>query len=305
MRWLGQFIMQGRWQAAGVASLFGILSWMFAPASFLSGAAIGLVSLRLGSQAGMAVLLAAAAIGTLGSLVLTHGFFAITSLALALWLPVWVCSQVLRTSRSQGLMLAVIGVLAMLFAAAMRWYFDDVELWWLDMLQRVAANVSAQRKVEIDPDILRLAAKTMNALAAAFISVSLTLNMLFARWWQGLLYNPGAFRVEAETLQLPRALGLPVALLVAFVAGMFAYHGEYFGLFADVMIVTVTLYFFQGLAVIHHSARVRGWGKGPLIAVYAVVLLLPNVALVAAAALGLLDHFTNIRRLPSGPSAEN
>lgn len=79
--------------------------------------------------------------------------------------------------------------------------------------------------------------------------------------------------------------------------------GQRHGLVTDLLVVAVAMYGFQGLAIAHHYVRNRQLASAWLVALYAAVLVVPQIALVALAALGLLDHRVNFRHLPAGDKA--
>jgi len=57
MRALAKFVMRGRLQAVMSVTVLGILSLLVTPVSVLSGAAVGLVTMRHGAREGMFVII--------------------------------------------------------------------------------------------------------------------------------------------------------------------------------------------------------------------------------------------------------
>lgn len=143
----------------------------------------------------------------------------------------------------------------------------------------------------------------MNGLVAGAFAMSVMIALLIARYWQALLYNPGGFRAEFEGLRLPGALVPAVVLTGIFATIEALVFGQRHGLVTDLLVVAVAMYGFQGLAIAHHYVRNRQLASAWLVALYAAVLVVPQIALVALAALGLLDHRVNFRHLPVGDKA--
>jgi hypothetical protein len=288
--------MRGRIQATGIAGLFGALSWIFPPLSYVSGAVIGLVGLRLGPREGVIVIAGAA--GLCGIMALTSSMSPMPTVALviALWLPIWLCALVLRMAHSQGAMLVTVGLLAAMFATSMRLVIGDVEAWWRAWLEGLLEQARIQDELVPSPAMLEHSAAMMNGLMAAAISISLTVTMLLARWWQALLYNPGGFATEFQELSLPRQLAMSVVFITVFVSIQFAVDSAY-GLMTDLLLIAITLYLFQGLAIAHHYHRTHNQSIGWLVVLYVVLLVVPHYACLALAVIGLTDSFVNFRGL--------
>ena len=103
MRAVVALIMRSRSYAMTASALSAALSFLFPPLSYVSGAVIGLATLKQGPREGLLVIA--------GS-VLLSGMFAMViadSPKPALWfvvmtgLPAWLLAMVVRTTRSQGL----------------------------------------------------------------------------------------------------------------------------------------------------------------------------------------------------------
>ncbi len=289
--------MRGRLQAAAVAGLCGVLSWVLPPLSYLSGAVVALVSLRSGPREGLWVLLGAA---SFCGLVAVFGLRNVlpAALTVVLWVPVWISALLLRLSRSQGTLLVGIGFMAATFAVIMRLAVDDLDGWWREAITRVMQETGVAFGTGLERSAADTLAPLMNAFLSAAMVVSLMLTMLLARWWQSLLYYPGGFRSEFEGLTLPAKLALPVVLAAAY-AGFRSLTGVHpAGLLLDLLAVAVALYFFQGLAIAHHYVRTGGHSKGWLVALYLGVMMLPMYTVFALANAGLVDSVINFRRLP-------
>ncbi len=297
MRSLAEFVLRGRWQAVGAVAILGMLGWLLPPVSYLSGASAGLCGMRHGAREGFLVVAYAALAAGLAALAGFGTVLPAMSLAVALWLPVWLSSQVLRLYRSQGLALAAIGGLAVLAVVVVRTTVGDVEGWWRGFLERIVSAAPGSDIMGPERALLDGLAVMMNGLVAAAFTMSVMIAVLIARYWQGLLYNPGGFRAEFEAIRLPGAVGAGVVLLgLVAVIGALGF-GRRYGIVTDLLLVAVAVYGFQGLAIVHHHVRSRQRPRGWLAVLYLAVLVVPQVALVALAALGLLDHRADFRGL--------
>ena len=291
MRQLARFIMRGRIQAIGIAGLFGVVSIFVIPMGYVSGAALGLVAMRRGDAEALLVLAGAGVLVLLAEAVTPARPGLDFPLVVAIWLPVLVCSAVLRSSRSQGLVLLVIGIFAALFVLGMHLMTDDVVAWWKQWLETAMSGVKGATLKGFEEDgTLRL----MNGLVAILYAASLMITMIIARWWQAILYNPGGFREEFHALRLPRML-LPAVVAILLLAGLVSK-----GLLSDLFMVCVMIYFFQGLAIMHALTAMRRFGWGGLAPIYAALLFFPQYVLVGLAILGALDGIVDFRTRSKG-----
>ena len=296
MRPLAAFTMAGRLQAMTVAVGFALLSLFLPPLALLSGAAVGLVALRAGTAQGLMV-------SVLGTLILALLVYPLTgqpwigaTYGLTQWLPVVALASVLRQTSAWSLTLqaaVLLGVLAVLGAHLI---VPDLDAIWLDLLNTLVRPMfeqSGMAAAEID-QLLTDSASIMTGVFGASMVFSVVLTLLIARAWQAMLYNPGGFRQEFHALRVGKwpalaALGL---LLVAVVAQA--------SVFAELGIVMLSVFFLQGIAVVHGLVGKLNWHVGALVGLYiALVLLFPQMAALLTG-LGVMDNFANFRNRIGG-----
>ncbi|MCH9692775.1 MAG: hypothetical protein K0U59_12070 [Gammaproteobacteria bacterium] len=118
-------------------------------------------------------------------------------------------------------------------------------------------------------------------------AITATLALLLGRWWQSLLYNPGGLRPELHQLQVP----LPVAIIgmLLWVYGLTSGHYVFWGAVAAFPSIVA------GIALIHWLIAKRNWGKGPLIALYVMLVIVALPAAGFLCALALTDSWIDIR----------
>jgi hypothetical protein len=291
--------MANRYQAAGIISLTGLLSFYVPPLATISGAAIALVALSLGPAASMQVLAVAMLIaGLVSSIVLGNPVAGVATL-LVTWLPAVIGARVLRTYSSQTILLVAVALMAAVFALGLRWYAGDVAVWWKQMLgpgvDMLLTDMSPDRKAAIIEEV----AVRLNSFFAAVLLVNYMVIMLLARWWQALLYNPGGFRKEFCALRLPRET-MFVVLLIGGLAGL---DPEY-NYFDDLLYIVVMMFLFQGLAVAHSVVKSRNLHRMVLIITYVLLALASSLMVFLLAGLGMLDSLLDIRRLRQSESPQ-
>ena len=126
-------------------------------------------------------------------------------------------------------------------------------------------------------------------IANMFVVLVLTLSM--ARWWHGVLDNPGGFGREFRELRFGPRLGIVAVALTAL--ALFA--GGWLGQLGLKLLPTLlVLPMLQGLAIAHAIAKPHRAGKYWLIGVYVLPMFNP-LLLVAIVVVGLLDPWIGFR----------
>ncbi|MBI2970649.1 MAG: DUF2232 domain-containing protein [Gammaproteobacteria bacterium] len=286
LRALGDYILRGRIQAAAAISLLTFTSWFLPPLTyFLSGAPVGLLTLRRGGLIGAQVMTVSLLMISLLVFLVRMDAALGASFAVGVWAPVWLCSLVLRYTESQGLMVLAAAGVGMLFAALMHLLVDDVSGWWRSwFLAWLEANLPAETAQPYQK-VLEAAAPWLNAMMASALVASLVVTLLVARWWQAGLFNPGGFRSEFHALRLPRLLALPTALgmVVLGVTGVKALP-----LVQDLFVILLLTYVFHGIATVHRSIYGRSLSRVWLVALYGLLILVPQLLLFVSC-IGMAD----------------
>lgn len=284
MRPLASFIMRGPPQAGLTAAALAVLAFLLPPISYLSAAAVGLVTLRLGAQQGLMVLAIATAALGLGTYFLAGHSVLALAFALAVWLPLWILAVTLRATQSLEWTLILAALFGVLFILGMHVSIPDTEAWWRELLEKMRPLLEQSGLMGNPQELGRLledAAGVMTGLLAAALVLSLALSLFIARWWQALLYNVGGFRREFHELRLNRGLAIPVFAVFA-VAVMGA--GEAGQIGQEILTVALVLYLIQGLALAHRIAAERGVHIAWLAGMYGMLFALPQISLLLAAA---------------------
>jgi hypothetical protein len=288
MRALGHYLMRGRFQAATVVGVSTMVSWFLVPLSYLlSGVPLGLVALRRGEVVGLQVMAASFLLTAAVAIVAGFGPALAAGFALGVWLPVLLCASVLRRTESHAAMVMAAGGIGMGLVVAMRLSIPDIDGWWHEWLvswvdSNVRPDVAAQYREFVDQ-----MAPLFNGAMGAGLAISLILALLVARWWQSLLFNPGGFRVEFRRMALPRALGLVLAVGVGL---LFVLEAEARNWLRDLLLVALFMYLFQGIAAVHRLVAIRGLSSAWLVAMYGLLLLVPQMILFVAC-LGFADSW--------------
>lgn len=296
--------MQAALVAVASALLLLILLPLGYPFSFISGAAVALVTLRMGMQQGlMLILWAVLAVGAVGLLWLQNPMPG-AALAVVLWLPVWAMAVSLRRTaqpRRSLLLATVYGLMAVL---AFHYGTEEPVQWWNSLLQEALQETLA-RLAETERDQLlynlELISGVMTGFSAAVLSASLIGSLMLARWWQGVLYNPGGFGEEFRRISMGRPLTLGLLLVAALMALTDARL-----LFQDMVVVLIVPFAVQGLAVVHTLVKQRKAHNGWLIALYVLLFIATGQMALLLAFVGAIDNWFDFRRFfgPKGEAGE-
>ena len=298
MRALAAYIMRGRWPAITATTALAIASLLLPPVTsvigYLSAAAVALVTLVQGTKEGLFNAVVATAVFAALGLVVGHPGFALM-FTIMLWLPVWLLATFFGVSRSlamtmtasaafSGILLTVIYVVIADPAAS--WYnWISTEI--LPMLEE--SGITLPPAGELEPS-LKEYSQVLTGWLFTSISFGWMVSVLIARWWQSLLYKPGAFGDEFRHLRL----GLVVAAAGVVIALLSLLGGQVGHWSTNLLFVAVGLFLLQGIAVGHALVKQTGANTAWLVAMYVVVILSP-AGMIFAAVMGLLDNGIDFR----------
>jgi hypothetical protein len=307
MKALAGFIVSGRYQAILSASLCGILAFTLPPFStltnYLGAAVVSLVTLRIGISQGLLVLAAATVVTVLFHQLTGVSVATIAVTVLMLWVPCWLISLVLRWTVSLAVAMftaAALGVVALVSIYAVA---GDPSPWWHEHLKLLRSVFDAAgmfpQGASVDA-LLEDLSHLMTGVIIASLVLGAVCSLLLARWWQAQLVNPGGLHSEFCSLRFWQSMGL---MLVVFMLLSQLTRGPPSDMAAQGVLVMLVPYLFAGLAVLHGLVARQGRGKGWLIAVYVLLGIIPQVALLLAG-LGLVDTWIDFRRRLGGNKPE-
>ncbi len=295
MRFLAAYVAKGPLQAVLVVAVSALLSLILPPLGYLGGAALALVTLRMGWRQGLLLILGAVvATGLLGTVLIGNPLAGLL-IGVTFWLPLWGMAVNLRRTASEVRSLLLASLFGVMAVLAFHLGSDDPTQWWHSVLQDALKNSigqlsEAERTLFLQN--LKLIASLMTGGVAAALSASLIGSLFLGRWWQAMLYNPGGFGEEFRVLRLGRALTagfMAVLLLFAFGVGGL--------LFQDIFVVLLVPFVVQALAAAHALVRSRGMDNGWLIALYLLLVVANGHMLLLLGFIGAMDNWFDFRRL--------
>lgn len=273
MRALAEFVMKGRVNAVGVAGL-AIGTVMFA---WIGAAVAALVMLRKGVAEGAYVVFWALLPG------LAVAKFGGDIGPMTMLMGAAVSAFVLRQTQSWTYsMLSAVGF--SLLMALMLVQFGDAYL----------ASVAAMIQPMLDqikqqlPKMLDISHGDIAAMLSISTGLWSILALMLARWWQGMLYNPGGFQAEFWRFRVT-PMAVVILVMVMLLLGNSGEQYRFWGVVCFLPLVVA------GIALVHGSVGRLGLGRIWLFVFYfALLSVSPLWALLILAA--VIDSWFDIRR---------
>ncbi len=301
LRRFTDFVLRSRLHAMGAAFALSLVP--------LFGASIGIliaafVTLRKGAFEGTLVLCAVMAPYLL-SYALSDSesqsqlLLVATATVIAINILTWLLAVVLRRYSNWSVVIEVSVLTGIVLIGIIHLVFPEVQAWWstqltayfnktASMLEQFAPE-GAKSSAELQASMVASIKQYVTGFVIASIIFNAWLQLVIARWWQAILYNPGGLRSELYQIRLSY---VSASVFVAVLA--LAYIGNPFSL--DMMPVMVIAFCVAGLSMIHHlfAANKAGWFW--LALVYFGVMFLFPMGVVFVSILGLLDSLFDLRQ---------
>lgn len=308
LRRFTDFVLQGRIQACATAFVLAYIPLVGSISILIAG----LVTLRRGALEGALVFLAA----TLPYLLSYYSAPSSTATQVGLALVavvivtassflMWLFALILKRYSSWGFILDLALLLGVAVIGIIHLLYPDVQNWWGEQFTSYFNKTAAlmndmQTRTEAIPAEVQV--KMINALkvyATGLIVFSIMFNalmqLLISRWWQAVVFNPGALRKELLRIRLSYVAGI---LFLIF------YPLSSFGVATaiDIMPVVYLVFGIAGLSVSHYFLAKKTKWLG-VISLYAgsigIMILFPGglglVALILSV-IALFDIGMNFRK---------
>lgn len=285
MQSLAEYVMRGRKQAIGMTLLFNLIPFL----GWISDVIMALVTLRKGAKEGMVILLWA---------ILPSVVFAVLGYS-QLWfynilggsVVIYLLALVLRNTQSWVMVLYVTVLLGVVGVISVHIYNPDIITVWDKQLNNYFQLLKQQwdtTKIANAQQMLAVLAKLATGIQIVFLMISNLVSLLFARWWQSLLYNPGALRPELCNIRLSF---IAIGILFVFVLGSLG--GVAVAI--DNIPVVIMPFVFAGLSLLHSVIAMVKASKIWLVVFYSLwVILFPYVTILLLI-VALVDSWWDFR----------
>ena len=295
---IGKYILSGRLQAVSAITLSTLISllllpqfiYLINPFSYLiSGSIVALITLRKGLNYTFQALV----LSWFVLLILSTFVERSTQEILIIWTPILFLSGILRSSENQGVLIFFAGLATIVFYLII----GDLSVWWREGLQIAFKQAMPPENFNEYQIIFDSMAKLMNTLVMFYMSMTI----LFARWWQSRLFNPGGFKKEFYALRIPKIV-LPIFVaiaILAFIAGDFRQD-----IFRDILVIIIFMYLIQGLSFAHRTIDKLKLSVSWLIILYCLLMFVPQMGLIISC-FGIVDTFSEWHNKSRGSKKES
>jgi len=293
MIFLARFILKRPGQAALVAAAMAMLGIIMVPAIWLSAAAVALVTLVKDYRQGFMVM----ALATAGSVAFAALIFSsplvVTYFLLMAWLPAWMAATTLKHTVSLALSLQLMTALSLIAIVVLYFAFPGFGELWRPTLELFVQQLTEQSQGQLDPQLLRQASETVIRLMPGLVATSILfgsiISLSLARWWQAILYNPGGFGSEFQSLDLGKSMAMVTVGIV--LAAMLLVTD----VLSSMLLVLSVLYLMQGLSILHAIINRKKLNVMWLYLVYVLMFVIPEVLVLIVLA-GIADAWIDFRR---------
>ena len=280
MRDFAQYLMQTRSRAIGACLIFGILPFVH----WIGVVVVALVLLRRGPGEGA---LAFMALGV--PLVVWYALNPLSGsgvqdpTALMSLVGTVVLAMVLRTTVSWEITLGAAVVAGAIFGLGFEYMAGDL----LDQLVKLFLKLPRIVSQGVSQAEARELLTGYIAMGQAYGMVA---QLIVARWWQSLLYNPGGFQTEFHALRLPKTMG--VAILVLMLGAMATNQATWLRWLPLLTIPMVIC----AIGFVHWFVKQRKMDTGWLVGFYILLVLMSEWVYPLIGSLALVDSWIDLRK---------
>lgn len=279
MRVLAEFVMKSPGRALGAAAVTAFIPML----SLVSGAIVALVWLRMGPAQGIKVLLAAALPG------IYYWVAGSSPEVLLAVVGAAVLAEILRSKSSWSRVLLVSAFLAALVALTVKWLDEELQLQIIDLLLDQGGLAENYDLNTFDEEQLAaMLGWLFNGVITSVQLLMLIASLVLARWWQAVLYNPGGFKVEFQSIRLPLWSAVILPLVLVFIAS-----GQTWLLPA--LPVLLVPYLIAGIALVHGVFSIKNYNSFWLGLLYVLLVFTQPYMSLLLVLIALADSVVNIR----------
>lgn len=285
---IARYALKSPFHAATVVGVLAILSLLIPLVSILSGAIVGLIILTQGLLSGTRAIVVSIVGITAVSYLMTGSPELGITIGLVQWLPMMILAEILRRTLSLSFTLVAGMVLAIIAVIVQFTLWPDSEAIWTSLLMSLFQGAE-QPGVDMAQfeAALQVMVHWMTIMLIAVMYSTFIATLMASRWFQARLAGSQGYRDEFYAIRLGRVLAVITLLVLAIAVAM-----DQDWLYAA-MIVMLSAFLYQGLAVVHSLAHARKKG-GWLVVLYVLMVIFPHVVGMTAL-LGILDNWMDLR----------
>ncbi len=209
----------------------------------------------------------------------------------------WVFAILLRRQANWSQLLQAAALVGVLVISVIHMTYPNIADWWGTQLQAYTQSLprpwQAHLAANTDAQIETINVTRQYATGAVIVAIlfNALLQLLVARWWQVMFFQPRTLRHELQGIHLSRLAGGLFALSI-----VLSYLGN--AVVLDIMPVMYVLFGVAGLSLIHYALNLM---RSPTTWIWmwilymAIIFSLP-VSVVLIALLALFDSWFDLRK---------
>ena len=301
MKAIAVYVMRGPIQAISTSAGFALIALLLIPVgwplSYLSGAAVALVTLAQSMRHGLQTMLAASLLLALVTMLTLGTPAPALVFAVLVWIPALLFAQLLKQTASLANTLLAAVMLGVVVILGSYLWLDDPAAMWFEHISNTVLPQMKQAGLEIPDEAalavsLKVISQILTGMAVTSLLFGQVMMLFIARWWQAVLFKPGGFRQEFHQLRfgtLAAGATIAIVLLAVVSSGLMA------ELALNLVMLLSMLFMFQGLAIGHALVDKFKLNQAWLVAMYVVIVFVMPYGLLLAATVGLIDNWLKLR----------
>lgn len=211
----------------------------------------------------------------------------------------WFFAIVLRKFNNWSFTLELAALLGVLVVGIIHIIYPDIQHWWSVQLNAYFAKTTevvgklkgeaAATNVEHQAQAVAAAKYFATGLITVSIMFNVLLQLLVARWWQAVMFNPGGLRKELLQIRLGHITALVFAIEI-----ILSYAGNDFAL--DTLPILYGAFFGAGLSLIHSLTELTKYPVLWLVLFYGVLVWLFPLSIIIIGIIALFDTGFDFRK---------
>jgi len=289
------FVLKSPLQSMGVAFLVAYIPYL----GVISVIIASFVTLRKGALDGGLVFIAATLPAILSYFV-SHVepaeaelVLVVLGIIIASNLIIWLFSVLLRRYGSWSLIFEYAILLAIVTIGLIYLVDSNIHEWWTKWLTYYFNRMQTASSGNLTPGNEKVFVNALSTYAtglmAASVLLSAIMQLVAARWWQGIIFNPGGLRKELYEIRLSYIAG--VLFLVFF---WLAISNNEIAI--NIMPVIYFMFCLAGLSLIHCLVTSMKYSWVWLAIVYIFIVISFPKSIILISVFGLLDVALNFRK---------
>lgn len=289
----GLYILRSQVHAGILALVFALAPMFNIPfIGWISIVIVGLVTLRNGAAQGFLVLIWSAVPSIVMAFMSTDIFF--LSQVLFGGFVVWLFALLLRAQYTWSSIVEMITWFAVIIVFIAHAVKPDLYGWWSVQLQHWIAEYNKAVAGEdlaltVPADSMFYLTHLATGFSTAMVCLNAIFNLLVARWWQSLIYNPGGLSREFLTIRLSYRITIGLVIVAVLLALKLS-------LLLDLLPILLVAFFVAGFSLV--NACLVGLKRAWVWMLLFYILLVVQYVFIAPAVivLAIVDSIIDIRK---------